>query len=95
MALCPHSDREIAMALPENPIMFANNPLDRAGHQRGNADWLAAQLASDTALVLPLWNYSLWYCRNCKRATGAMSAICRKRLSRGLARRYGGGFFGP
>ncbi len=33
------------MALPENPIMFANNPLDRAGHQRGNADWLAAQLA--------------------------------------------------
>ena len=29
------------MALPENPIMFANNPLDRAGHQRGNADWLA------------------------------------------------------
>ena len=26
------------MALAENPIMFANNPLDRAGHQRGNAD---------------------------------------------------------
>ena len=43
------------MALAENPIMFANNPLDRAGHQRGNADWLAAQLASDTALVLPMW----------------------------------------
>ena len=44
------------MALPENPIMFANNPLDRAGHQRGNADWLAAQLASDAALIVPLWN---------------------------------------
>ena len=44
------------MALPENPIMFANNPLDRAGHQRGNEDWLAAQLASDAALIVPLWN---------------------------------------
>ena len=44
------------MALPENPIMFANNPLDRAGHQRGNADWLAAQFASDAALIVPLWN---------------------------------------
>ena len=44
------------MALAENPIMFANNPLDRAGHQRANADWLAAQLAAETALIVPLWN---------------------------------------
>jgi len=44
------------MALAENPIMFANNPLDRAGHLRGEADWLAAQLASDNALIVPLWN---------------------------------------
>ena len=44
------------MALAENPIMFANNPLDRAGHQRGDADWLAAQLASESALIVPLWN---------------------------------------
>ena len=44
------------MALAENPIMFANNPLDRAGHQRGNADWLAAQLAAETALIVPMWN---------------------------------------
>ena len=44
------------MALAENPIMFANNPLDRAGHQRGDSDWLAAQLAADTALIVPLWN---------------------------------------
>lgn len=43
------------MALAENPIMFTNNPLDRAGHSRGDADWLAAQLASDTALIVPLW----------------------------------------
>ena len=44
------------MALAENPIMFANNPLDRAGHQRGNADWLAAQLSAENALIVPLWN---------------------------------------
>ena len=43
------------MALAENPIMFTNNPLDRAGHSRGDADWLAAQLAGDTALIVPLW----------------------------------------
>ena len=43
------------MALAENPIMFANNPLDRAGHSRADADWLAAQLAGDTALIVPLW----------------------------------------
>jgi len=44
------------MALAKNPIMFANNPLNRAGHQRGDPDWLAAQLASEAALVVPLWN---------------------------------------
>ena len=43
------------MSLAENPIMFTNNPLDRAGYSRGDADWLAAQLASDTALIVPLW----------------------------------------
>ena len=44
------------MALAENPIMFTNNPLDRAGHSRGDEAWLAAQLASDTALIVPLWH---------------------------------------
>ena len=39
------------MPLPESPIMFANNPLDRAGHLRGNPDWLAAQFADDSAAV--------------------------------------------
>ena len=43
------------MALAENPIMFTNNPLDRAGHSRGDAAWVAAQLASDAALIVPLW----------------------------------------
>jgi NAD+ diphosphatase len=44
------------MALAQNPIMFTNNPLDRAGHLRGNEDWLAAQLASETALIVPFWH---------------------------------------
>jgi NAD+ diphosphatase len=35
---------------------FAGNPLDRASDRRGDADWLAAQLASTDALVLALWN---------------------------------------
>lgn len=43
------------MALAENPIMFTNNPLDRAGHSRTDEAWLAAQLADDTALIVPLW----------------------------------------
>lgn len=44
------------MALAENPIMFTNNPLDRAGHARNDADWVAAQLAAETALIVPLWH---------------------------------------
>lgn len=46
------------MALPENPIMFANNPLDRAGHLRSDPDWLAGQFASDSALMVPMWRLS-------------------------------------
>lgn len=35
---------------------FAGNPLDRASDRRGDADWLAAQLASSDSLGLALWN---------------------------------------
>ena len=45
------------MALAENPIMFTNNPLDRAGHNRTDAAWVAAQLPSNTALIVPLWQF--------------------------------------
>jgi len=44
------------MPLPESPIMFANNPLDRAGHLRGNPDWLATQFGDENALFVPLWH---------------------------------------
>ena len=43
------------MPLPNNPIMFANNPLDRAGNLRRDPDWVKARLADETALFVPLW----------------------------------------
>ena len=44
------------MALDHFLNTFAGNPLDRASDRRPDADWLAAQLGSDGALVLALWN---------------------------------------
>ena len=35
---------------------FAGNPLDRASYHRVDDAWLAAQLASDEALALAVWN---------------------------------------
>lgn len=40
------------MLLPHNPNAFTRSPLDRAGHRRGDAEWLARALdASDTRLI--------------------------------------------
>jgi NAD+ diphosphatase len=40
------------MPLPRNPNAFANSPLDRAGHRRRDADWLAsAAEAPETRLI--------------------------------------------
>ena len=46
------------MPLPVNPIMFANNPLNRAGNLRRNPEWVRAQLTDDTALFVPMWQLS-------------------------------------
>ena len=46
------------MPLPVNPIMFANNPLDRAGNLRRSPEWVRAQLTDDTALFVPMWQLS-------------------------------------
>jgi len=43
------------MALPENSNIFANNPLDRAGHRRTDPAWLAQRRQDPTSLFLPLW----------------------------------------
>jgi NAD+ diphosphatase len=39
--------------LPHNPNAFARSPLDRAGHHRRDAAWLAAAMASDHAKIVP------------------------------------------
>ncbi|HUO23194.1 MAG TPA: NAD(+) diphosphatase [Caulobacteraceae bacterium] len=36
--------------------IFSGNRLDRAGGQRGDADWLAARIADPAAVSLVLWN---------------------------------------
>lgn len=41
------------MLLPHNPNAFARSPLDRAGHHRRDAAWLASAIASDTAKIVP------------------------------------------
>lgn len=40
----------------DNPMIFANNPLDRAGHKRGQAAWTEAQRLSPDALFVPFWH---------------------------------------
>lgn len=43
----------------QEPIVFSGSPLDRLDHRRKDADWLEAQLASDTTRVLPVWRLSV------------------------------------
>jgi len=43
------------MPLPENPNIFANNPLDRASYRRADDAWIAEQLADETSLFVPLY----------------------------------------
>lgn len=44
------------MALSFFQNTFAGNPLDRASERRGDAEWMAAQLASPDSLGMALWN---------------------------------------
>ncbi|MEQ9143124.1 MAG: NAD(+) diphosphatase [Parvibaculaceae bacterium] len=43
------------MALAANPNIFANNPLDRAGHRRTDPDWMKERLADSSSLCVPLY----------------------------------------
>ena len=43
------------MALPENPNIFANNPLDRASYRRTDKTWIEEQLAQPASLFVPMW----------------------------------------
>ena len=40
----------------DTPIMFSNNPLDRAGHLRNDPEWLQAQRDSENSLFVPFWH---------------------------------------
>jgi NAD+ diphosphatase len=41
------------MGIPENPNIFANNPLDRASYRRADKEWVATQLADSGSLFVP------------------------------------------
>ena len=41
------------MALPANPNIFANNPLDRASYRRADKAWLEEQLKNPSSLFVP------------------------------------------
>ncbi|MFZ2030496.1 MAG: NAD(+) diphosphatase [Vitreimonas sp.] len=43
------------MLLPYNPNAFARSPLDRAGHHRRDAGWLADALKAETTRVIPFF----------------------------------------
>jgi len=44
------------MPLSAYTNIFAGNPLDRASDRRADQDWIAARLAAETTLALPMWN---------------------------------------
>src|SRR5262245_28629335 len=52
----PRALRTTAMPLQSFQNTFAGNPLDRASDRRGNAEWLAQQLASAESLGIAMWN---------------------------------------
>jgi NAD+ diphosphatase len=41
------------MGIPQNPNIFANNPLDRASYRRTDKEWVAAQVADSASLFVP------------------------------------------
>lgn len=43
------------MALPENPNIFANNPLNRMSEKRPDQAWVAEKMADPTSLFVPFW----------------------------------------
>ena len=43
------------MSLEPRPTIFANNPLDRAGHLRTSPEWIAEQLKAPETLIMLIW----------------------------------------
>ncbi len=46
---------EMTPILPSRPNAYTGSPLDRAGHRRSDAGWIATQLADPATRFVPLW----------------------------------------
>ena len=54
----------MSLVLPKNPNIFANSPLDRAGHLRTDQDWLKAAWADRKSAFIPVWKLMPFLIRN-------------------------------
>ena len=45
----------MASIVPRRPNAYTGSPLDRAGHLRSDAEWIAAALVAPTTRFVPLW----------------------------------------
>jgi NAD+ diphosphatase len=52
------------LILPKNPNVFANSPLDRAGHLRTDQAWLKAALADPKSAFIPVWKLMPFLIKN-------------------------------
>ncbi len=69
---CGKVRRLMSIVLPKNPNVFANSPLNRAGHLRSDQDWLKSALADKQSLFIPVWKLMPFLIKNRegKRETG-------------------------
>ncbi|MEQ1755262.1 MAG: NAD(+) diphosphatase [Micropepsaceae bacterium] len=52
------------LVLPKNPNVFANSPLDRAGHLRTDQPWLKTALSDPNSLFIPVWKLMPFLIKN-------------------------------
>jgi NAD+ diphosphatase len=54
----------MSLVLPKNPNVFANSPLDRAGHLRTDQKWLAEAFDDKRSLFIPVWKLMPFLIKN-------------------------------
>ncbi len=54
----------MSLVLPKNPNVFANSPLDRAGHLRTDPEWLKAAWSDRKSAFIPVWKLMPFLIRN-------------------------------
>jgi len=69
----------MSLVLPKNPNVFANSPLDRAGHLRTDPEWLKAAWADRKSAFIPVWKLMPFLIRNRegRRETGWITVECQ------------------